>query len=166
MDLKTCLKQDQWLRFSALIRKDAQSLHGRGCPLWLTSCNAETQTESYSLGTLSMWMKANGRKVKINAILNDASNETLLNEEVAAVLGLQEPFQNWKFKLVFSMIQWKPFSLCRWRLKLGALMGSYQKKSAWKCGRRKSQAITESCGITVADQAVATVNLGEQGPIS
>ena len=39
-------------------------------------------------------MKANGRKVKINATLNDASNETLLNEEVAAVLGLQEPFQN------------------------------------------------------------------------
>ena len=38
-------------------------------------------------------MKANGRKVKINAILDDASNETFLNEEVAGVLGLQEPFQ-------------------------------------------------------------------------
>ena len=31
--------------------------------------------------------------VKINAILDDASNETFLNEEVAGVLGLQEPFQ-------------------------------------------------------------------------
>lgn len=39
-------------------------------------------------------MKANGRKVKINAILDDASNETFVNEEVAGVLGLQEPFQN------------------------------------------------------------------------
>lgn len=37
--------------------------------------------------------EANGRKVKINAILDDASNETFLNEEVAGVLGLQEPFQ-------------------------------------------------------------------------
>ena len=31
--------------------------------------------------------------MKINAILDDASNETFLNEEVAGVLGLQEPFQ-------------------------------------------------------------------------
>ena len=38
-------------------------------------------------------MKANGRKVKINAILDDASNESFLNEEVAGVLGLQEPFE-------------------------------------------------------------------------
>jgi len=49
--------------------------------------------ESYSLRTVPEWMKANGRKVKINAILDDASNETSLNEEVAGVLGLQEPFQ-------------------------------------------------------------------------
>ena len=59
----------------------------------LTSCNAETPLESYSLRTVPVWMKANGRKVKINAILDDASNETFLNEEVAGVLGLQEPFQ-------------------------------------------------------------------------
>ena len=59
----------------------------------MTSCNAETPTESYSLRTVPMWMKANGRKVKINAILDDAPNETFRNEEVAGVLGLQEPFQ-------------------------------------------------------------------------
>ena len=59
----------------------------------LTSCYAETPFESYSLRTVPVWMKANGRKVKINAILDDASNETFLNEEVAGVLGLQEPFQ-------------------------------------------------------------------------
>ncbi|XP_067016989.1 uncharacterized protein [Acropora muricata] len=53
----------------------------------LTSCNAET-----SLRTVPVWMNANGRKVKINAILDDASNETFPNEEVAGVLGLQEPF--------------------------------------------------------------------------
>ena len=56
----------------------------------MTSCNAETPTESYSLQTVPVWMKANGRKVKINAILDDGSNETFLNEEVAGALGLQE----------------------------------------------------------------------------
>ena len=38
-------------------------------------------------------MKANGRKVKINAILDDASNETFVKEVVAGILGLQEPFE-------------------------------------------------------------------------
>ena len=40
-----------------------------------------------------MWMKTNSRKVKITVTLNYASNNTFLNEEVAGVLGLQEPFQ-------------------------------------------------------------------------
>jgi len=31
--------------------------------------------------------------VKTNAILDDASNETFLNDEVAGVLGIEEPFQ-------------------------------------------------------------------------
>ena len=74
----------------------------------LTSCNAETPFESCSLRTVPVWMKANGRKVKINAILDDASNETFLNEEDAGVLGLQEPFQ----KVHVLMIQWKRFSQC------------------------------------------------------
>ena len=56
----------------------------------MTSCNAEMPTELYSLRTVPVWMKANGRKVKINAILDDAPNETFLNEEVAGALGLQE----------------------------------------------------------------------------
>ena len=56
----------------------------------MTRCNAEKPSESYSLRTVPVWMKANGRKVKINAILDDASNETFLNEEVAGALGLQE----------------------------------------------------------------------------
>ena len=39
-----------------------------------------------------MWIKANGRKVKVNAILDDASNKTFQNEAVAEILGLQELF--------------------------------------------------------------------------
>ena len=37
-------------------------------------------------------MKANGRKVKINAILDDASNKTFQNEAATEILGLQELF--------------------------------------------------------------------------
>ena len=59
----------------------------------LTSCNAQTPTESYLFRTVPVWMKANGRKVKINAILDDASNGTFLNEAVAVILGLQEPLE-------------------------------------------------------------------------
>ena len=60
-----------------------------GAPIvTLTSRNAKPSTESYSLRTVPVWMKANGRKVKINAILDDASNETFLNEAVAGILGL------------------------------------------------------------------------------
>ena len=39
-----------------------------------------------------MWIKANGRKVKVNAILDDASNKTFQNEAIAEILGLQELF--------------------------------------------------------------------------
>ena len=67
----------------------------------MTSCNAKMPTESYLLRTVPVWMKANGRKVKIAAILDDTSNETFLNEEVAGVvLGLQEPFQKVQFHLL------------------------------------------------------------------
>ena len=37
-------------------------------------------------------MDANGRKVKINAILDDASNKTFLNEEVAGGTGTARTF--------------------------------------------------------------------------
>ena len=77
----------------------------------MTNCNAETPTESYSLRTVLLWMKANGRKVKINAILDDASNETFLNEEVAGVLGLQEPFQKVQVHVLNDTVE--TFQPCR-----------------------------------------------------
>ena len=69
------------------------SFHGRGAIVTMTSCNAEMQTESNLLRTVPVCIKANGRKVKINVILDEASNETFLNEDVAGVLGLQDPLQ-------------------------------------------------------------------------
>ena len=71
----------------------------------MTSCNAETPTESSSLRPVPVWMKANGRKVKINAILNDASNETFLNEEVAGVVGVQELFLKVQVHLLSDTVE-------------------------------------------------------------
>ena len=59
-----------------------------------------------------MWLKANGRKVKVNAILDDGSNETFLNEEVAGVLGLKERYQT--VTVTVLNMKWKRFSLCHW----------------------------------------------------
>ena len=42
---------------------------------------------------MPVWLKANDRKVKVNAILDDGSNKTFLNEEVAGILGLKESYQ-------------------------------------------------------------------------
>jgi len=53
----------------------------------------ETVSEAYSLRTVPVWLKANDRKVKVNAILDDGSNETFWNEEVAGILGLKEGYQ-------------------------------------------------------------------------
>ena len=50
-------------------------------------------------------MKANGRKVKINAILDDASNETFLNEAVAGILGLQEPFKKFQVYVLNNTVE-------------------------------------------------------------
>ena len=58
----------------------------------LTSRNAETLTESYSLRTVPVLMKANGKKVKLNAILDDASKETFVKKEVAGGTGTARTF--------------------------------------------------------------------------
>ena len=52
----------------------------------------ETATETISLCSVPVWLKANGRKVKVNALLDDGSNETFINEEDAGVLGLKERY--------------------------------------------------------------------------
>ena len=62
----------------------------------MTTHNPRSPNEAYSLRTIPVWVKAQGKKVKVNAILDDASNETFLNEEVAGALGLKESYQTVK----------------------------------------------------------------------
>ena len=49
--------------------------------------------------------KANGKKVKINAILDDASNETFFNEDVAGALGIQEPYEKVKVHVLNDSVE-------------------------------------------------------------
>jgi hypothetical protein len=58
-----------------------------------THCSENRDSESLSLRTIPVWVKANGKRIKVNALLDDASNETFLNEEVAGVLGIRENFE-------------------------------------------------------------------------
>ena len=96
----------------------------------MTSCNAETPTESYALRTVPMWMKANGRKVKINDILDDAWNETFLNEEVAGVLGLQEPFQRVQVHVLNDTVQ--TFQSMRLKIEIESADGQFSKEISVK----------------------------------
>ena len=62
-------------------------------------------SEMVSLRTIPVWLKKNNRKVKVNAILDDALNETFLNKEVAGMLGIQEPFQTIKVHVLNNEIE-------------------------------------------------------------
>ena len=61
--------------------------------LTMTSCESKVNAETFSLRTVPVWVKGNGKKVKVNAILDDASNESFINEEVPGHLGLKTTWQ-------------------------------------------------------------------------
>ena len=63
------------------------------------------ESEAVSLGTIPVWLKSNNRKVGVNVILDDASNESFLNEDVAGMLGIQEPFQTVKVHVLNNEIE-------------------------------------------------------------
>ena len=52
-----------------------------------------------------MWLKASGKKVRVNAILDDASNESFLHENVASLLGIQESFQKVQVHVLNSEVE-------------------------------------------------------------
>ena len=54
---------------------------------------ATASSELVSLRTVPVWIKANGKKVKVNAVLDCASTGTFLNEEIAIALGLQSAYE-------------------------------------------------------------------------
>ena len=71
----------------------------------MTTYNPRSPNEAYSLRTIPVWVKAQGKKVKVNAILDDASNQTFLNEEVAGALGLKESYQTVKVHVLNNYVE-------------------------------------------------------------
>ena len=69
-------------------REGADSATATATNLTMTSCESKVKPEAFSLRTVPVWIKGNGKKVKVNAVLDDASNESFVNEEVAGLLGL------------------------------------------------------------------------------
>ena len=64
-----------------------------------------TAGEQCSLRTVPVWLKANGKKVKVNALLDDASNETFLNENAANLLGIREKFETVEVNVLNNSVE-------------------------------------------------------------
>ena len=65
----------------------------------------ETATETISLRSVPVWLKANDCKVKVNALLDDGSNETFISEEVAGVLGLKERYHTVTVNVLNNVVE-------------------------------------------------------------
>ena len=46
-----------------------------------------------SLRTVPIWLSANGKKIKVNALLDDASSVSYVNEELAGALSLSATYE-------------------------------------------------------------------------
>ena len=73
--------------------------------LTMTSCESKVNPETFSLRTVPVWVKGNGKKVKVNAILDDASNESFMNEEVAGLLGLKATWQTVQVRVLNDSVE-------------------------------------------------------------
>ena len=92
-----------------------------------SSVNKGNKTETYSLRTVPVWLKSRKRKIKVNTILDDASNETFLNEEVAGVLGLREPFKTVKVHVLNNEVE--TFQSMPVKLTIESVDGQFAKES-------------------------------------
>ena len=73
--------------------------------LTMTSCESKVNPETFSLRTVPVWVKGNGKKVKVNAILDDASNESFMNEEVTRLLGLKATWQTVRVRVLNDSVE-------------------------------------------------------------
>ena len=60
--------------------------------LQITTLTSAQYKEVVSLRTVSDWLKSKGKKIKVNAVLVDASTVSYVNEEVAGALGLSDTY--------------------------------------------------------------------------
>ena len=88
--------------------------------------NPRRLNEAYSLRTIPVWIKAQGKKVKVNAILDDASNESFLNEEVAGALGLKESYQTVKVHVLNNSVE--TFQTMPLKIEIESVNGQFTKE--------------------------------------
>ena len=70
-----------------------------------SSASAKVSVKSLSFRTISVWLKANGKKIKVNAVLDDASSASYMNEDVAGVLGLSVPYEPVAVQVVNNKVE-------------------------------------------------------------
>ena len=92
----------------------------------MTTHNPRSPKEAYSLRTVPVWVKAQGKKLKVNAILDDASNETFLNEEVAGALGLKESYQTVKVHVLNNSVE--TFQTMPLKVEIESVNGQFTKE--------------------------------------
>jgi hypothetical protein len=90
-----------------------------------TSVNKEQKSEAFSLRTIPVWLNVNKCKIKVNAILDDASNETFLNEEVAGDLRVGEPFETVRVHVLNNEVE--NFQSMPVKLTVGSMDGQFSK---------------------------------------
>ena len=59
----------------------------------ITMLASAQNQENVSLRTAPVWLSANGRKIKVNTLLDDASSVSYINEELAGALGLSAAYK-------------------------------------------------------------------------
>ncbi len=100
-----------------------------------TTQNLNVAVESCSLCAIPVWLKANGKKVKVNAIMDDASNGTFLNEEIASLLGVEEPFQKVQVHVLNSAVE--TFQSMPIKVDIESVSGEFRKTIEVKTCPRK-----------------------------
>ena len=59
----------------------------------ITTLTSAQYKKVVSLRTVPVWLKLKGKKIKVNAVLDDASTVSYVNEEVAGALGLSATYE-------------------------------------------------------------------------
>ena len=62
-------------------------------PSQITTLTSAQYKEVVSFRTVPVWLKSKGNKIKVNAVLDDASTISYVNEEVAGALGLSATYK-------------------------------------------------------------------------
>ncbi|XP_028418888.1 uncharacterized protein LOC114544441 [Dendronephthya gigantea] len=66
---------------------------------------SQSSNKAGSFRTVPVWLKANGQKIRVNAVLDDASSASYISEEVAGVLGLSAPYEPVTVKVLNENIE-------------------------------------------------------------